>query len=258
MRRHAHKRHSSTVASRKKKGHTSSFAQLLSGAASGWDDAGMREMFETYTSCATCPEGASALQNGNLGSAEFKAMLTDFGIDITDDELPDVIALFDNDGNGEITYDEFAAVMQAQEEAHHEIVEDEEKLRAVFNELSSDGGESLDQAKFVAYMEENGTPVTPERLAEIMSDFDQDKDGKIEYDEFILVLADLNGDERVDHIADKGLEERSLEKLDEELDSSVGDVERVDHIADKGLEDSSLEELDDEELDSPVGDVSAE
>merc|ERR1712196_275413 len=101
----------------------------------------------------------------------------------TDEELQEMIADVDSNSNGELEFEEFAAMM-VKKEAEDENIK--ALLKKAFRILDTDGTGYLTPDELQNYMVNLGHADFREKDAAMMiNDADRNQDGKIDYDEFV-------------------------------------------------------------------------
>lgn len=162
--------------------------------------------------------------SGTITAGEFRLALRSFGIDLSDEDLNGMVAVFDTDGDGTVGYQEFnkyvSELLNPSEEVgggmlgrienspthdiHREArdttikgtAEDVEamlvdkiknkynKVQHAFRSFDKDHSGSINADEFKAVLYTYGMATTEEELQRLVSKFDVDGDGTIRYDEF--------------------------------------------------------------------------
>jgi Ca2+-binding EF-hand superfamily protein len=108
--------------------------------------------------------------NGTINRAEFTQVLTELGFShLTETEVLEVLDHFDKDGNGEVDWKEFVA-----------MVEGADKLDATTEARAALRAYMLAEV----FKVEHGSDVKEEQLKAVFGAFDKDQDGTIEIEEF--------------------------------------------------------------------------
>ncbi|KAF9601985.1 hypothetical protein IFM89_024531 [Coptis chinensis] len=138
--------------------------------------AGLKEMF---TAMDTDNSGAITFDELNAG-------LRRYGSTLKESEIRDLMDAADVDNSGTIDYGEFIAAT-----VHLNKLEREEHLVAAFTYFDKDGSGyiTVDELQ-QACSEHNMTDVY---LEDIISEVDQDNDGRIDYGEFVAMMTKGNG-----------------------------------------------------------------
>merc|ERR1711904_152990 len=122
--------------------------------------------------------------SGAISVAELTGSMKALGFDSKHAAVFDMVAELDADGNGEIDFDEFLAMMTAK------IKEDisREEVEKLFKLFDSDrtGEISLENMKRVA--RELGENVEPQEFQEIIQRNDKDNDGALTFEDFYVVM----------------------------------------------------------------------
>ena len=95
-----------------------------------------------------------------------------------------MIDQIDQDGNGEIDFAEFVALMA--EEMQESL--NKEEILVVFKRLDKEGVGSISHADFKRILSRLGEKLTDVEMNEIISEIDNDQDGRIEFEEFFRVM----------------------------------------------------------------------
>jgi len=135
--------------------------------------------------------------SGHIDRYELRAMLEELGKDPSDKDVEKMLADGDNDGNNLIDWQEFAGMMG------HDVAlpvssedEDAAVLAEVFKVFDLDGSGFIDRTELKAMMAslETKTFRAPpeEEVDAMLNDADQNRDGKIDYQEFCKVMLEHN------------------------------------------------------------------
>ncbi|CAN6894270.1 unnamed protein product [Brassica oleracea] len=133
--------------------------------------AGLKEMFKMI----------DADNSGQITFEELKAGLKRVGANLKESEILDLMQAADVDNSGTIDYKEFIAAT-----LHLNKIEKEDHLFAAFSYFDKDGSGFITPDELQHACEEFG--VEDARIEEMMRDVDQDKDGRIDYNEFVAMM----------------------------------------------------------------------
>ncbi|KAL0900450.1 hypothetical protein Bca101_084411 [Brassica carinata] len=133
--------------------------------------AGLKEMFKMI----------DADNSGQITFEELKAGLKRVGANLKESEILDLMQAADVDNSGTIDYKEFIAAT-----LHLNKIEKEDHLFAAFSYFDKDGSGYITPDELQHACEEFG--VEDARIEEMMRDVDQDKDGRIDYNEFVAMM----------------------------------------------------------------------
>ncbi|TRY96643.1 hypothetical protein DNTS_024260 [Danionella cerebrum] len=138
---------------------------------------------------------------GDISTKELGTVMRMLGQNPTREELDAIIEEVDEDGSGTIDFEEFL-VMMVQQLKEDQAGKSEEELSECFRifdkyvpyitELlikNQDG--FIDREEFGDILHATGEPVTEEDIDELMSDADTNKDGKIDFDEFLKMMENV-------------------------------------------------------------------
>ena len=155
---------------------------------------------------------------GSVCEDELGAMMRKMGSTVSDEQLTELIAEVDEDGNGEMDFDEFLTMVEnykchregrptrreaakAAEEArkvasyvvsakHAAMFEAEELMRykKQFALLDADGGGSIGEDKLGAMMAKLDITVSAQMLTELIAEVDEDGNGEMDFTEFLAMM----------------------------------------------------------------------
>merc|ERR1711861_122345 len=122
--------------------------------------------------------------SGSIAEKELKVAMKALGFEPKKGEIEKLIHSVDDDGDGEMDYDDFERMME------QKILNKDPKddLRRAFGLIDDDqtGKISLKNLKRVA--KELGETMTEEELMEVIAESDKDGDGELSVDEFLAVM----------------------------------------------------------------------
>ena len=121
-------------------------------------------------------------EDDTISLEELRNVLKYFGKDPTDEQLKKIIAKVDQDGDGEIDWDEFLQVMNGKNE--NIIFENEDEMKLTFKKFDRNGDNFVSKEELKITMIKIGEKFTEEEIEAIFHEADTDKDGKISYKEF--------------------------------------------------------------------------
>jgi len=122
--------------------------------------------------------------DGFIGWKELGTVMKTLGLNPTEDELQQMVAEVDTDGNGEIDFDEFVEMMVKKME---EDKSDEEILEC-FQVLDRDGDGFISESDLRDIMTTMGEKFTDEELSDMIREVDADMDGQVSYEEFVAMF----------------------------------------------------------------------
>jgi len=163
---------------------------------------------------------ADADGNGVLDRKEFKSVFIGLKeeLSLTDKDVLRIMAEADENEDGQIEYSEFLPIaidvmqsiyakqdFEATALEREEVLEDvrdyllhgmpqeelEDELRNVFNEADGDGNGYLDRKEFVAVLKNADLGFTKREINIMLTEVDEDGDGKVSYDEFVPLCFQL-------------------------------------------------------------------
>ncbi|XP_052199839.1 calcium-dependent protein kinase 26-like [Diospyros lotus] len=151
--------------------------RVIAGCLSEEEIAGLKEMFQML----------DADDSGQITFDELKAGLKKYGTNLKESEIYDLMRAADVDNNGTIDYGEFIAAT-----LHLNKIEREDRLFAAFSYFDKDGSGYITQDEIQQACEEFG--IEDARLEEMMQEVDENKDGRIDYREFVAMMQNGNAD----------------------------------------------------------------
>ncbi|KAH9513637.1 putative N-acetyltransferase 8B, partial [Bulinus truncatus] len=126
--------------------------------------------------------------DNTISSSELGKMLTCMGMQVSDEEVGTLLKELDKNGNGKIEYREFKAFMLDEMRRSEESpLEQEKAIRLAFKVFDQNGDGVIDASELRTAMKNLGEPLSDRELDDMMKEADIDKDGKINYEEFIKV-----------------------------------------------------------------------
>ena len=135
--------------------------------------------------------------SGSVTHREFKDGLRDLGIELPHAQMKELLATFDEDGDGEIDYDEFVREFTDDSDPLADAWTLQSKLAVVdsdiaeielneaFAKLDYDGDGSITHDEFRAGLRRIGVILPIGTVKELIKTFDADGDGMIEWQEFV-------------------------------------------------------------------------
>jgi len=219
-------------------------------------------------------EQHDADKSGALDMKEFKGVLSDADLKLSDREVKRVLAEADVDGNGTISYEEFlplgvdlimalyarsdAEMMKTMEEneARNEAIqylfhgmtkeEVEKTMREIFAKSDNDSSGALSIAEFQKCCKDADIGLTRKEVNILMHECDVDGDGQITYEEFVPLCFEMLTEILKDEImAEKRLGDTQLQAffIDECARVSQGRVDRNTPLPTGKLDAFSLKEV---------------
>ncbi|XP_008703622.1 calmodulin-like [Ursus americanus] len=123
--------------------------------------------------------------DGTINTQELGAVMRDLGEDLSEDELKKLIALVDTDGDGVISFQEFLAEMVKRMKSWGS----EHDMREVFRAFDLDGNGHISVDELKQAMATLGEKLSQEELDAMIQEADVDKDGQVNYEEFLRILS---------------------------------------------------------------------
>jgi len=122
--------------------------------------------------------------DGSIGTKELGTVMKTLGLNPTDEELQQMVAEVDTDGNGEIDFDEFCAMMVKKMEDDNS----DEEILECFHVLDRDGDGFISESDLRDLLTTMGEKITDEELTDMIREVDADGDGQVSYEEFVAMF----------------------------------------------------------------------
>ncbi|OWF56442.1 Calmodulin-2 [Mizuhopecten yessoensis] len=123
--------------------------------------------------------------DGVISEKELGTVLRSLGENLSDNDLHDMMLEVDEDGNGEIDFQEFLSMMSRRMKDRGS----KDDLREAFRVFDLDGDGFITANELRHAMTSMGEKLTEEEVEEMITDADADGDGRINYIEFVEMLA---------------------------------------------------------------------
>jgi len=117
--------------------------------------------------------------DGSITISELETVMRSLGQTPTKDELAAMIKSVDVDGNGEIDFDEFLAMLASK------MSETQDELAECFGVFDKNKDGFIEAAELKQVMESLGEKLTNEDIQHMISELDPEKTGKVSYDNFL-------------------------------------------------------------------------
>eukprot|EP01026_Neomeris_dumetosa_P077859 TRINITY_DN840_c0_g1_i1.p1 TRINITY_DN840_c0_g1~~TRINITY_DN840_c0_g1_i1.p1 ORF type:complete len:408 (-),score=64.15 TRINITY_DN840_c0_g1_i1:368-1591(-) len=124
--------------------------------------------------------------DGTITLNELRKAMHDWGHKLQDDQLEEIMKHADVDGNGKIEYNEFVAMTM-----HVSRLEKEEVMAEAFREFDTDGSGFITQDELANALEKFHLN---DNVQDLMAGVDKNRDGKIDFQEFVAMLREGNED----------------------------------------------------------------
>ncbi|KAJ0983905.1 hypothetical protein J5N97_002261 [Dioscorea zingiberensis] len=121
--------------------------------------------------------------DGIVSCEELKTGLTKHGSQLAESEVQILIEAVDTHSKGVLDYGEFVAVS-----LHLQRMANDEHLRRAFSYFDKDGNGFIEAEELCEALVEDGTTDSTDLVNDILQEVDTDKDGKINYDEFVAMM----------------------------------------------------------------------
>ena len=122
-----------------------------------------------------------SLPPGKISEDELKGVMKKLGSNPTDKEIQSMIKSVDDNGDGEIDFDEFLVLMSANKKNDNDP---DRELKDAFNVFDSDGSGTISRSELKKLMKSLGQNLADGELDAMMDEVDTDKSGEIDFKEF--------------------------------------------------------------------------
>ncbi|KAK4941471.1 hypothetical protein LTR10_018615 [Elasticomyces elasticus] len=124
-------------------------------------------------------------ESGTITAQELGDIMRSLGQTPTDSELQDMINEVDVDNSGAIDFDEFLKMMSTTVRAQDFAQE----TRAAFDVFDKDGSGTISADELRQVMKSLGENLTDAEIEEMIREADKDRNGTIDYEEFVQLLS---------------------------------------------------------------------
>lgn len=123
---------------------------------------------------------------------ELSTVLKSLGHSPTEQELGEMIASVDTDGNGQIDFSEFLTMMARR---MSEVQGEDDDLRAAFKVFDKDGNGFISPQELRQVMINLGEKLSEEEIDSMIREADSNGDGQVDFEEFARMMASKAGAE---------------------------------------------------------------
>ena len=120
---------------------------------------------------------------GTISSNEIITIMKNFGYPIDDEEAKKMIANIDDNGDGEIDFEEFCTIMEKQVRYVDET--DEDIVLRAFKSFDKDHDGKITNHEFKYILTQIGNKFSEEKVNKIFEECNLDIDGELDYQDFI-------------------------------------------------------------------------
>lgn len=121
--------------------------------------------------------------SGTISVSEIRKILRNFGNQVTESEVKDMIKDIDADGSGELDFEEFVTLMEKKIVIEGE--DDDDAILKAFKSFDKDQNGYITNSEFRYILTQLGEKFTDQEVDTLFKECDLDDDGKLEYAEFI-------------------------------------------------------------------------
>ena len=123
-------------------------------------------------------------KDGTITAKELANVMKSLNQDPTEQDLNEMIAEVDTDGNGHIDFEEFVSLMNRRSKE----TDAEEEVINAFKVLDKDGQGIISSTELRHLMTTLGDKLTEEEVDEMIKEADFDGNGSINYEEFVRMM----------------------------------------------------------------------
>lgn len=123
---------------------------------------------------------------GTITQDEIGAVLKNFGIEYSDSQLKTILKSIDTDGNGEIDFGEFCAMMQDDTK----VDDPEAELKYAFSVFDKDDDGEITADEIMKVMNQLNQTIDKGTVDLMLQSVDVDGDGTVSYAEFKKMMRD--------------------------------------------------------------------
>mgnify|MGYP006099656399 CR=1 FL=1 len=125
-------------------------------------------------------------KGGSISSTELTELMSTLGINASQEEIRAMVAEIDTDGNGDIDFDEFVAVMSRKVNADYSS-KDVKRAFRTFALGQPNGYVSLESVK-EALMQHGTVKLNDEQVEELLAQLESDSNGLFNYNEYVNMM----------------------------------------------------------------------
>lgn len=126
-------------------------------------------------------------KNGDdlISAGELGTVMRNLGLNPTEEDVQKMISDVDKDANGFVDFNEFVSMMLKFQESH---VDPEEQYLEAFRVFDQDGNGFISPRELQSVMCNLGEKLSEEEIKDMIQEADLDKDGQVNYAEFVKVM----------------------------------------------------------------------
>jgi len=125
-------------------------------------------------------------KSGNIDLKELVQVFETLGQPMTELEARELIAELDKDGDGELSFEEFAAYFQETLDMENE--DPEETIRNMFSIFDRNADGDISTGEFAAILQKLGSSLTVDDIEAVIDEVDLDGDGQVSLEEFAKLI----------------------------------------------------------------------
>lgn len=125
---------------------------------------------------------------------ELRDLLRSLGSYPTELEVAELMSMVDEDGDGAMSFDEFARLLVFQNE-EAELQEEAQALRNAFAIFDHDGSGNLDAVEIRQALQKLGISLKQDEAEFLVGEIDKDGDGEVSFEEFFEYVMEFQVDD---------------------------------------------------------------
>jgi calmodulin len=122
--------------------------------------------------------------DGAISVKELTTVMRSLGLNPTENEIIEIMAHLDLDGDGEISLSEFVHIVLDR----MRLLDTEDEIRKVFRVFDKDGNGFISGAELKYMLTNMGHKLDDDEVEELLATADIDGDGQLNYEEFVQML----------------------------------------------------------------------
>lgn len=120
--------------------------------------------------------------SGSISNDELGAILRARGLDLSADQLSDLVKKYDTNGDGDIDFEEFAKLM-----AESDVAETA-RFAQLFKSIDTDSSGSVSVSELRTALENKGVGLSEQQLQQMIQYADTDGNGELSFEEFLKAV----------------------------------------------------------------------
>lgn len=122
--------------------------------------------------------------SGSISQDELKGVMKKLGSNPTDEDIQQMIKSVDDNGDGEIDFEEFLILMSTKKKNE----DPDKELMDAFKVFDADSSGTISRKELKKLMKQLGQKLSDQELDAMMEEIDTDKSGEIDFEEFKAMM----------------------------------------------------------------------